>query len=40
VYEHRHEWEKARECYANALALDRRYTAALAGVRRLRAMFN
>ncbi|HZQ68958.1 MAG TPA: tetratricopeptide repeat protein [Terriglobales bacterium] len=40
VYEHRHQWEKARECYANALALDRRYTAALAGVRRLRAMCN
>ena len=40
VYEHHHQWEKARECYANALALDRRYTAALAGVRRLRAMCN
>ncbi|HEY7617366.1 MAG TPA: tetratricopeptide repeat protein [Terriglobales bacterium] len=40
VYEHNHEWGKAKECYATAYAMDRRYLAALAGVRRLRALFN
>ena len=40
VYEHKHKFQLARQCYANALALERNYTAALAGVRRLRAMFN
>ncbi len=40
VYEHRRVWEKAKECYAKAYLLDKRYVAALAGVRRLRAMFN
>ena len=40
VYEHQHNWGKARECYAMAYSLDKRYVAALAGLRRLRAMFN
>lgn len=40
VYEHQHKWDKARECYGHAYALDGRYVAALAGVRRLRAMCN
>ena len=40
VYEHKHDWLRARDCYANAFALDHRYLAALAGIRRLRAMFN
>ncbi len=40
VYEHRHDWQKAKECYAQAYALDKRYVAALAGLRRLRAAFN
>jgi tetratricopeptide (TPR) repeat protein len=40
VYEHRHDWQKAKECYATAYALDKRYEAALAGIRRLRAAFN
>ena len=40
VYEHQHNWQKAKECYAQAYALDKRYVAALAGVRRLRAMWN
>lgn len=40
VYEHKHDFVRARKCYADALAVDRRYTAALAGVRRLRAMCN
>lgn len=40
VYEHQHKWDKARECYGRAYALDGRYVAALAAVRRLRAMCN
>ena len=40
VYEHKHDWTRAKECYAKAYALDKRYTAALAGIRRLRATFN
>lgn len=40
VYEHQHKWNEARECYARAYALDGRYVAALAAVRRLRAMCN
>ena len=40
VYEHKHNWQKAKECYAQAYALDKRYVAALAGVRRLKAMWN
>jgi tetratricopeptide (TPR) repeat protein len=40
VYEHQHNWQKAKECYAQAYALDKRYVAALAGLRRLRAMWN
>src|SRR5580700_134933 len=33
-------WQKAKECYAVAYSLDKRYVTALAGLRRLRAMFN
>lgn len=40
VYEHQHQWGKAKECYAQSYELDQRYLAALAGIRRLRAMFN
>jgi Tfp pilus assembly protein PilF len=40
VYEHQHKWQRAKECYAMAYSLDKRYVAALAGLRRLRAMFN
>ncbi len=40
VYEHQHKWQKARECYAKAHSLDERYVAALARLRKLRAMFN
>jgi len=40
VYEHQHQWQKAKECYAMAYSLDKRYVAALAALRRLRAMFN
>lgn len=40
VYEHQHHWTKAKECYAMAYSSDKRYLAALAGLRRLRAMFN
>jgi tetratricopeptide (TPR) repeat protein len=40
VYERLHKWQQAKECYAMAFGLDQRYVAALAGLRRLRAMFN
>jgi len=40
AYEHKHDWEKAKECYAQAYALEERYLVALAALRRLRAMFN
>ena len=40
VYEHQRNWGKAKECYAMAYSMDKRYMSALAGVRRLRAMFN
>ena len=40
VYEHRNDWQRAKECYARAYALDRGYVAALAGIRRLRAALN
>jgi Tfp pilus assembly protein PilF len=40
VFEHRHNWTRARECYARAYALNSQYGAALAAIRRLRAMFN
>jgi len=40
VHEHRHRWQEAKQCYARAYLMDRRYKAALAGLRRLRAAFN
>ena len=40
VYEHKRNWTKARECYAQAFALNHQYVMALAAVRRLRAMWN
>lgn len=40
VYEHQHLWQKAKECYGKAYALDKRYVAALTGLHRLKAMFN
>ena len=40
VYEHKHDWERAKECYAQAYALERTYLVALVALRRLRAMFN
>jgi tetratricopeptide (TPR) repeat protein len=40
VYEHKRKWQKAKECYAVAYSLDKRYVTALAGLQRLRAMFN
>jgi tetratricopeptide (TPR) repeat protein len=40
VYEHQRNWQMAKECYAVAYSLDKRYVTALAGLRRLRAMFN
>jgi Tfp pilus assembly protein PilF len=40
VYEHQHRWTKAKQCYARAFAIDAHYVAALAALRRLRAMSN
>jgi Tfp pilus assembly protein PilF len=40
VYEHKGNWGKAKECYAMAYSLDKRYVAALARLQRLRAAFN
>jgi tetratricopeptide (TPR) repeat protein len=40
VYEHQRNWLKAKECYAAAYGLDKRYGAALAGLRRVTAAFN
>lgn len=40
VHEHRHRWHEAKQCYATAYSMDKRYKAALAGLRRLRAAFN
>ena len=40
VYEHQRQWAKAKDCYKTAYAMDHRYAAALAGLHRLRAMFN
>lgn len=40
VYEHQHKWQQAKECYAQAYALNKQYVVALTGFQRLRAMFN
>ena len=40
VYEHKHDWVQAKQYYARAYAMDSRYIAALAGIRRLRAACN
>ena len=40
VYEHKHDWRKAKECYAAAYAMDKRCGAARAGLRRLSAAWN
>jgi len=40
VYEHKRNWQKAKQCYAMAYSLDSRYLAALVGLRRLQASFN
>lgn len=40
VYESRHDWKKARECYHKALAENTDYVAPATALRRLNAMFN
>ena len=40
VYEHRREWEKARQHYLLALRLNRQYSLAYHSLRRLQAMWN
>lgn len=40
VYEARHNWRKAKECYTNALCENKAYQAPATALRRLTAMFN
>lgn len=40
VYESRHDWKKAKECYTNSLAENKDYQAPATALRRLTAMFN
>jgi tetratricopeptide (TPR) repeat protein len=40
VYEHQRKWEKAKKCYAQAYAIDKRYVMALTAFRRLSSAFN
>ncbi|MDT8068130.1 MAG: tetratricopeptide repeat protein [Terriglobia bacterium] len=40
VYEARHEWKRARECYQKALAENGEYLAPARALKRLSAMFN
>jgi|SRR6267378_5303643 len=40
VYEHLRQWDKAKQCYAHAYGLDKRYVVALAAMQRVRAMWN
>jgi tetratricopeptide (TPR) repeat protein len=40
VYEHQRKWEKAKKCYAQAYAIDRKYVMALTAFRRLSSAFN
>jgi tetratricopeptide (TPR) repeat protein len=40
VYEHQRQWQKAKQCYAQAYKVDARYVVALAAFRRVSATFN
>lgn len=40
VYEQKHQWHVAKACYTRAIELNRQYTLAWAGLRRLQAMWN
>ena len=40
LYEHQHNWQRAKECYRKAFEANRQYRVALAGYRRLQAMWN
>lgn len=40
VYERKHYWQLAKECYAKAFSLNPEYVVALTAFRRLQAMFN
>ncbi len=40
VYEHRRQWEKAKRCYAQAYAVEKRYVTALIAFRRVSSAFN
>ena len=40
VYEHQHKYEAAKQCYARAYAIEKKYVTALMALRRLSAAFN
>ena len=40
VFEHQHQWDKARRYYRQAFEIDHRYVTALAALRRVSATFN
>ena len=40
VFEHQRKWEKAKKCYAQAYAMDKRYVMALTAFRRVSSAFN
>ena len=40
VYEHQHNWQRAKECYRKAVEANRQSRVALVGYRRLLAMWN
>jgi len=40
VYERKHDWSRAKQCYARAYFLDPRHKEALTALRRLQAAFN
>ena len=40
VYEQKHQWQEARQCYARAYEIDHKYSIALVAIRRLQARWN
>lgn len=40
VYEQKHQWQQARDCYARAYQLNHQYSVALVAIRRLQAKWN
>ena len=40
VYEQKHQWQEARDCYARAYQMNHQYSVALVAIRRLQARWN